>query len=54
MNTYNVSVNGKDILTEIPSEELEGSLKVLRGLVWATGGSDEDIKVVLNNTDTTT
>jgi hypothetical protein len=54
MNTYNVSVNGKEVLTQIHSEELEGSLKILRGLVWASGGSDKDIEVFLNNTDTTT
>jgi hypothetical protein len=49
MNTYNVQVNGKNILTKISSEKLEGDLKILRGLVWTSGGSDRDIEVTINN-----
>lgn len=48
MNTYNVEVNGRVILTEIPSTELEEKLNLLRGLVWTSGGKEEDIQVVLN------
>ena len=48
MNTFNVSVNGKKILTEVPAEKLEGELKILKGLVWALGGSNKDIEIVEN------
>ena len=48
MNTYDVSVNGKIILQEIKVEDLENKLKEIRGLVWATGGSDRDIEITLN------
>lgn len=48
MNTYNVSVNGREIISCVPSDKLEGELKILRGLVWAQGGSDRDIRITLN------
>lgn len=48
MNTFNVSVKGKQILTAVPAESLEGELKILKGLVWASGGCNEDIKIVEN------
>jgi len=49
MNTYNLSVNGKEILKQVPCEEIEETLKTLRGLVWTSGGSDEDIKITENS-----
>ena len=49
MNTYNVSVNGVEILKNIPETNLENNIKILRPLVWVTGGSDEDIKIEENN-----
>ena len=48
MNTYNISVEGKQILTQITTENLEKELKILRGLVWTNGGSDKDIDVSIN------
>jgi hypothetical protein len=48
MNTFNVSVKGKPVLTEIPAEKLEGQLKIVKGIVWATGGSNDDIQIVEN------
>jgi hypothetical protein len=52
MNTYNVKVNGRVVLTEIPSNKLEEELLVLRGLVWTSGGKEEDIQVILNKATT--
>jgi hypothetical protein len=52
MNTYDVKVNGKTVLTEIPSDKLETELLTLRGLVWTSGGKEDDIQVILNNTTT--
>ena len=49
MNTYNLSVDGKVILKQVSSEELENSLSTLRGLVWVTGGSDKNIEITKNN-----
>jgi hypothetical protein len=49
MNTFNISVNGKDIVTEISSEKLEGTLNLIRGLVWTSGGSDKDIEIKENS-----
>lgn len=49
MNTFNISVNGKQVLTEVPAESLDGELQVIRGLVWTSGGSNEDIKVEMSN-----
>ena len=48
MNTYSVSVNGIEVLKQIPKEKLEESLITIRGLVWTSGGSDEDIKITKN------
>jgi hypothetical protein len=48
MNTYNIEVNGKTILTKIPTEELEENLKLIRGLVWTSGGNNDSIFVSLN------
>jgi hypothetical protein len=49
MNTFNILVNGKDIITEITSDKLEGTLQIVRGLVWTSGGSDMNIQVIENN-----
>jgi hypothetical protein len=49
MNTYNILVDGKNIITEITSDKLEGTLNIVRGLVWTSGGSDINIQVIENN-----
>ena len=49
MNTYNLSVDGKEILKQVPSNKLEETLRTLRGLVWTSGGSDKDIKITKNH-----
>ena len=51
MNTYNISVNGNEILSQVPQNDLQENLKLIRGLVWTSGGNDEDIKVTLNKTN---
>lgn len=48
MNTYDVSVNGIKVLTQINAEKLKESLITIRGLVWTSGGSDKDIKITEN------
>lgn len=48
MNTYNIKVNGVSVIKEINKEELEENLKLIRGLVWTSGGNDECIEVSLN------
>lgn len=45
MNTYDIQVKGKPVLQEIRAEDLEDKLKEIRGLVWVSGGRDQDIKV---------
>lgn len=49
MNTYNINVNGITIVERVNPEDLERMLNQVRGLVWTSGGKDDDIKVVLNN-----
>jgi hypothetical protein len=49
MNTYNVSVNGIEVLKEVSFDSLEKELKTLRPLVWLNGGKDEDITITENN-----
>lgn len=49
MTTYNINVNGVTIVERVNPEDLERMLNQVRGLVWTSGGKDEDIKVVLNN-----
>ena len=48
MNTYNISVEGREVLTQISTENIEENLKLIRGLVWTSGGSDKDITVSIN------
>jgi hypothetical protein len=48
MNTYNISVNGNEILSQVPQSNLQDNLKLIRGLVWTSGGNDGDIQVELN------
>ena len=48
MNTYNISVEGKVVLTQITTENIEENLKIIRGLVWTNGGSDKDISISIN------
>ena len=48
MNTFNISVNGRLVLKKIPSEHLTENLKLIRGLVWTSGGSDDDIEILDN------
>ena len=52
MNTYNISVNGNEILSQVPQNDLQKNLKLVRGLVWTSGGNDEDIEVSLNKDET--
>ena len=49
MNTYNVSVNGVEILKEISYENLEREMRTLRPLVWLTGGNDKNITITENS-----
>jgi len=49
MTTYNIEVNGVTIVERVNPEDLDGMLNQVRGLVWTSGGKNEDIKVVLNN-----
>ena len=51
MNTYNISVNGVEVVAQIPQEELQTNLNLVRGLVWTSGGSDKNIEVILNKPD---
>ena len=51
MNTYNISEKVKHILTQIPTENLEEKLKIIRGLVWTQGGSDKNITVSINTNE---
>jgi len=48
MNTYNIRVKGESILSQVPQKDLQDNLKLIRGLVWTSGGCDEDIEVVSN------
>jgi len=52
MNTYNISVNGNEILSQVPQSDLQEKLKTIRGLVWTSGGNDKDIQVELNMDET--
>jgi len=50
LNAYNSdSKRTITIVEKINPEDLEGTLNQVRGLVWTSGGKDEDIKVILNN-----
>jgi hypothetical protein len=51
MTTYNIEVNGITIVERVNPEELDDMLNQVRGLVWTSGGNDESIKVILNNTE---
>jgi hypothetical protein len=48
MNTYNISVKGNEILSQVPQSDLQDNLKLVRGLVWTSGGNDKDIQVSIN------
>lgn len=48
MNTYNIAVNGVEVIAQIPQENLQENLSLIRGLVWTSGGSDKNIEVILN------
>jgi hypothetical protein len=52
MNTYSISVKGNEILSQVPQNDLQENLKLVRGLVWTSGGNDEDIEVSLNKDET--
>jgi methionine salvage enolase-phosphatase E1 len=49
MNTYDIEVNGVIVIKDIKKEELDEKMKIIRGLVWTSGGKSEDIQVSLNN-----
>jgi hypothetical protein len=51
MNTYNISVWGVNVIEQISQEDLQEKLKLIRGLVWTSGGGNEDITVVLNKNE---
>jgi hypothetical protein len=51
MNTYNISVKGNEILSQVPQSDLQENLKMIRGLVWTSGGNDKDIEVHLNKNE---
>lgn len=48
MTTYDIEVNGITIVERVTPEHLEKTLNQVRGLVWTSGGKNEDIKIVLN------
>ncbi len=48
MNTYNIKVNGVSIIQKANIKELEENLKLIRGLVWTSGGNDACIEVSIN------
>ena len=52
MNTYNISVKGNEILSQVPQSNLQENMKTIRGLVWTSGGNDGDIQVELNKDET--
>ena len=52
MNTYNIGVKGITILSQISQNDLQKNLKLIRGLVWTSGGNDENIQVELNKDET--
>jgi len=51
MNTYNISVNGNELLSQVPQNDLQEKLKLIRGLVWTSGGNDGNIQVFLNKNE---
>jgi hypothetical protein len=51
MNTYNISVKGANIISQLPQSDLQENLKLIRGLVWTSGGNDDDIKITLNKAE---
>ena len=51
MNTYNISVKGTNIISQLPQSDLQENLKLIRGLVWTSGGNDEDIQVSINKNE---
>jgi hypothetical protein len=52
MNTYNISVKGDEILSQVSQSDLQEKLRTIRGLVWTSGGNDKDIQVELNKDET--
>jgi hypothetical protein len=51
MTTYNIEVNGITIVERVNPDNLDNMLKQVRGLVWTSGGNDDDIKVILNKNE---
>ena len=51
MNTYNINVKGIKVLCHISQNDLQENLKLIRGIVWTSGGNDKDIEVTLNKTN---
>jgi hypothetical protein len=51
MNTYNISVKGTNIISQLSQSDLQENLKLIRGLVWTSGGNDKDIKITLNKAE---
>jgi hypothetical protein len=51
MNTYNISVKGTNIISQLSQSDLQENLKLIRGLVWTSGGNDKDIEITLNKAE---
>ena len=51
MNTYNIQVRGISVVEQLSQQDLQDKLKLIRGLVWTSGGGDEDIIVYLNKNE---
>ena len=46
MTTYNIDVNGVTIDEKVTPEDLGWTLNQVRGLVWTSGGNNEEIQVI--------
>jgi len=51
MNTYNILVKGTNIVSQLSQSDLQENLKLIRGLVWTSGGNDDDIEITLNKAE---
>lgn len=49
MSTYNIEVRGIKVIGNITQDEVQEKLRLVRGIVWTTGGNDQDIKIIINS-----